>query len=295
MRRLDLSNIAETGLVLHFGTTRHAISATTFASALVEFENAARSAIRLVEPDYEFDVYLEAIGPGTFRAKLVEKSVAKLLGLRKPAGAVALSLLAAFLYDRYLDGENVTLTDDFAVIERGEDRVVLPRTVYEQYNETASAEELEEPVRKFVAAIQADDDIAYFALSEDIEVAPPIPIPRNDFSRITRPPTRVLEQEEDTRKREAKREVVGVLKAVFERGNRKWQFIWQGQKISAPIIDDAFFDRLESREISFAQGDALVVDLLIAEQRMPGLAIWRQIDHKLQKFTMLSKLQLHVG
>ncbi len=281
MRELDLRHLDGKGLVLHFGTPSHSITTATFASALEEFESAARAAARISSPDYEFEFYLEAIAPGTFRALIREKHKETLLGGRKIVGAIALSLIAAIIYDRFLDGENVTFTENFVVIERGEDRVVLPREVYDQYNETAGDESLEEPIRKFVAAVQADEDVEYFALSDDVNSSPPIEIPRNEFPRITRPPTRVVELEEDCRIRIFKREIVGVIKAVFERGQRKWQFVWKGQKISAPIVDHKFFDRLESREIYFAQGDALNVDLSVTERRMAGLDIWQQIDHKI--------------
>jgi hypothetical protein len=33
---------------------------------------------------------------------------------------------------------------------------------------------------------------------------------------------------------------VTVLELVFERGTRKWQFVWNGIKISAPIKHDEF-------------------------------------------------------
>ena len=284
MAVLDLAQVGETGLVLHFGTEEHAISASTFANSLQEFERLARAAAFVAAPNYEFEIYLEAIAPGTFRAWLKEVSVENLLSQgRKSTTAIALSLIATFVYDRYFDGENITETDDFVVIEHGDDKVVIPRDVYEVYNENAESQDLEEPVQKFVAAIHADEGVGYFALSTDIDTQPPFPIPREAFARLARPPARVLEQEEDVRNRLVEREVVGVLKAVFERGNRKWQFIWNGQKVSAPIVDDTFFDRLESREISFAQGDALIVDILVKEERMPGLSIWRQVDHKIIK------------
>ncbi|MEN0652941.1 MULTISPECIES: hypothetical protein [Hyphobacterium] len=283
MRELDLRNLDQRGLVLHFGTPAHSISTTTFATALEEFENAARAAARLASPEYDFELYIEAIAPGTFRALVREKRKETLLAGRKLLGGVALALISAIIYDRYFDGEIVTITDNFVVIERGDDRVVMPRDVYEKYNEAADAEELEEPIRKFVASVQADEEVQYFALSDDINQPAPIEIPRNDLARITRPPSRLTETEDAKRTRTLKREMVGVIKAVFERGHRKWQFVWNGQKISAPIIDESFFDKLESREIYFAQGDGLIVDLIVSEQKLPGLELWQQIDHKIVK------------
>jgi hypothetical protein len=59
------------------------------------------------------------------------------------------------------------------------------------------------------------------------------------------------------------RTTLPVVKAIFHKGRRKWEFVWQGHKISAPIVDDEFFDRLARREIWLAQGDELDVMLRV--------------------------------
>ena len=58
-----------------------------------------------------------------------------------------------------------------------------------------------------------------------------------------------------------------VLKAVFQRGPRKWEFVWNSIRISAPIRDDTFFHKLASREYAFAQGDVLDATLRVYQHR----------------------------
>ena len=55
--------------------------------------------------------------------------------------------------------------------------------------------------------------------------------------------------------------------AVLERSQRRWQFLWNGQKISANIHDDDFFTKMANHEYEFGQGDQLIVDL-VAEQEL---------------------------
>ena len=86
-------------------------------------------------------------------------------------------------------------------------------------------------------------------------------IPRSDFALLARLGQSELSPEPNKFKDE--RTNVTVLKIVFEKGNRKWQFVWNGFKISAPITDDEFFTKLASREYVFAQGDVLDVTLRI--------------------------------
>ncbi len=54
-----------------------------------------------------------------------------------------------------------------------------------------------------------------------------------------------------------------VSKVVLDNPNKKWQFIYQGARISATIIDKDFWDRVLPGEESFANGDKLVCDLEI--------------------------------
>ena len=65
-----------------------------------------------------------------------------------------------------------------------------------------------------------------------------------------------------------------IIKAVLLRGKRKWQFNWQGHKISAPIADSNFFDQLESRAIALRQGDALDANLKIVQRFLPEAKVW---------------------
>lgn len=55
---------------------------------------------------------------------------------------------------------------------------------------------------------------------------------------------------------------LSVLKLVFQR-NRKWEFIFNGMKISAYIVDDSFWARVDRGE-SFRKGDTIKADLEIS-------------------------------
>ncbi|MDQ7790425.1 MAG: hypothetical protein RDU41_10320 [Clostridia bacterium] len=52
---------------------------------------------------------------------------------------------------------------------------------------------------------------------------------------------------------------VSVLKVVFQK-SRKWEFIFNGEKISALIADERFWQQVDAGK-QFGKGDALIVDL----------------------------------
>ncbi len=68
---------------------------------------------------------------------------------------------------------------------------------------------------------------------------------------------------------------------MFERGTRKWQFLLNGTKISAAILDQQFFDALANRTISIAQGDALDADLRITQVFLEPQGAWENVLYEI--------------
>jgi hypothetical protein len=54
-----------------------------------------------------------------------------------------------------------------------------------------------------------------------------------------------------------------IFKLVWDK-DRKWEFLYRGIKISAPIADESFFKLIDKGE-HFAKGDSLEVDLHITQ------------------------------
>jgi hypothetical protein len=59
--------------------------------------------------------------------------------------------------------------------------------------------------------------------------------------------------------------VLNLIKIVFEK-DRKWDFIYNGNKISATITDPDFYDDVLERKYSFTSGDTLEVRLQIFQE-----------------------------
>jgi len=56
-----------------------------------------------------------------------------------------------------------------------------------------------------------------------------------------------------------------LIKVILEKGKRKWEFAWKGIKISAPVIDDKFWDKMARGEVSIKQGDSIKANLQIIQ------------------------------
>lgn len=78
-----------------------------------------------------------------------------------------------------------------------------------------------------------------------------------------------------------------VVKTVLERNyTRKWEFIWAGNKISANITDQRFFDAVEAHRYSFGAGDVLRVKLEVDREFDPQLG-----THVIRSYTIVEVLE----
>jgi len=57
------------------------------------------------------------------------------------------------------------------------------------------------------------------------------------------------------------------MRAILERSRRRWEFVWRGVRISAPVLDDSFYMDFAAHKITIALGDALEVKLKIRQRK----------------------------
>jgi len=69
MQAVDLRTI-EDEFVFHFGGEFHRINAETFANSILELTGAIKEINRIANPNYDIEVYVDALGEGSFRARI---------------------------------------------------------------------------------------------------------------------------------------------------------------------------------------------------------------------------------
>jgi hypothetical protein len=88
-----------------------------------------------------------------------------------------------------------------------------------------------------------------------------------------------------------------ILRAILERGTRKWEFSWRGIKISAPMLDEKFFDDFFAHEITIAPGDSLEVKLKIYQLRDQDTGIFTnqryEVIEVLRHIPRMKQVSLH--
>lgn len=280
--------------VLYFDTPRREISAYALATALVGLADAVREANAIVNPGYVVEVVVETLSDGSFKATVrTIFTKAKNLFSHQAVQAVIWGIVATHIYEKAIKTDappKITVTDTLVTIEIGNEKIIVPKDVYEAKKQVERSERFNNAVGKVFDAAASDPSVKGIAITEDTgPQRPPLIIPREKFALFQ------TEQPLD----ESTREIVEIThveisRAILERGKRRWEFFWRGVRIAAPVLDQKFFDRFFAHEIMIAPGDSLEVALRIVQEKKPDSGIYVNVRYEIvEVFQHLPRLKQH--
>lgn len=273
MPTVDIAEYEES-IVLHFGGDFTRINAYTLASTLINLADAAKAANKAINPGYEIEIVVEAFVPGSFKAlvRSIYKGVGNLFS-NTAVQAIVLNIIASVIYQYTLapSGEvSVNVGPDEVVITQGNTKIVVPRNVHEATKKVEKNPQFQKGIGQAIKAIENDSSISNFGVSKRMSEPPPLTIPRERFSGVcelindTDADYRDLEEITDVR----------IVRAILDRSKRRWEFVWNGLTISAPVTDEDFYRKFFAREITIAPGDSLHVRLKIHQKRNPDIGVF---------------------
>lgn len=182
-----------------------------------------------------------------------------------------------FIYEHYLSDSHtkVIINDDSYIIEQGHDRIILPRSIYEKKKTLPNPQAVDQHISKGFEVLDKDKSVTEFGMTKRLDDRRPLAfIPREDFAILSRPTGVVVSPEDPRNRYDDKPEKLIVLRAILARSKIKWQFVWNGIKIPAAILDEEFYDKLARHEYEFGQGDILDVLLRIYQHRDDDTGIY---------------------
>lgn len=270
-------NIAEfqEKFVIHFGSDAPRINAYTLATALVNIADAAREANYALNPGYDIEIVVEALGSGSFKAELraLYRGASNLFS-NEALRAVVFGVIASFVYQHTLAPNvdvRVNVSTDEVIVEQGDTRIVIPRAVHEATKAAEARPGFVAAVTEAVRAVESDSAITSIGISPRIDQQPTLRIPREQFGVLTSTPGDVVEA--DVREIEEQADLE-ILRAILERSRRRWEFVRAGTRMAAPVTDERFYNDFFAHRITIAPGDRLRVKLRIRQRRVPGLGIF---------------------
>jgi len=275
MAEVYLAEFEDT-VVLHFGTDTTRINAYTLASTLAGIADAAKAANATLNPGYDIEVLVEGLGAGSFKARIrtIYHGAANLFS-DATLRAIVIGVISNFIYQHTLAPNaevavHVNTTE--VIIEQGETRIIVPRDVYEASQEVERSPKFRQGITQAIRALEEDGAVRTFGFSGHMEDSvPPVVIPRDRFAAL---PAFLGNADPATNRELLETTDLEILRAILERSTRRWEFVWNGMRISAPVSDQSFFDDFFAHRIMIAPGDALRVRLRIKQRRAPDIGVY---------------------
>lgn len=285
MATIDLREFKDSdGFVLHFGGRPNEVDTYTFAHALVAFSDAFREINSQANPHLNIELRLEAVGPGSFRGKVkgVSKGIAN--ALKWGATNAVFPLLMAFIYDHYVDDDTfeIEVTEEYVVIQQGRDRIIVPREAYNTSRSLPSPERVHEQINRAIDAVDDDPSVESFGLTSHLnDEKPMVDLPRENWGIIRG--YRERRTETDTERRVSEEAALSIIKIVFSKSRRKWEFVWRGVKVSAFIEDPIFMADLMQGKYKVGNGDSIRCVLNIDQKWSDEHQVWLNTGYSVEK------------
>ncbi len=273
MPRIEVAEF-EDKFVIHFGGEFHRVNAYTLASTLVGIADAAKAANATLNPGHDIEVVVEALSDGSFTATVRTLFTgAKNLFSAESAKAIVLSVIASFIYQHTLAPHSevtIKIEGDEVLVVQGDRQVVIPRRVHEAVKEVERSPAFRKGVGDALRAVESDAAITSLGFGALEAPEAPVPIPREQFSILARE----LDGPEQDERELVETTDLQIVRAILERSKRRWQFVWNGVRVSAPVSDDKFYQDFFDHKVTIAPGDVLRVRLRIRQKRHADLGIF---------------------
>lgn len=302
MLEIELTRFSEKGFVIHFGKEGHEIDALTLGNSLVRISRMTKIICRKKYPGLKFDIVVGPVGPGSFRAQcyvllavmspwLVEVStsvvsealwayILKMSSVPKSEKVIDMddnTITLEYEYEKIIDNKKDTVT------EREKRRVKMPIESYEMLQDIEPNKQMKNHLDSFIKSVDSDPSVEALGVCTRLEDEDPIlSVPRSDFPAILQHP--VAEQEEEKPDFDEREVEATVNVAVFRDPERKWEFMLDGKKKLASVIDKNFLLKLKRGEISLRINDVFDARVRVYKKRDPKSGNW--IDDKFEIFEL---------
>lgn len=282
MTSIDFRYFNDT-LVLHFGVDGHEINAETLANALLGLSNSIKYADSYINNGFGVELIIEATGEGSFKitARALRHSLSNLFS-KENIKALVIGLIGSVIWYYIQPKEEIKIivnTNEY-IVEKGTERVILPRESEKYFDSIKNNLKIKEEISRIFKALDNDDKInnVEFHSVDHKDHEPDFKVERKCFASLSNINVEVREIESyemDV--------TLIIIKAILEKSLRKWQFRWNNNKVSAPILDFDFYNDFIAHKITIAPGDTLQVKLRVIREKDLDLGIMIDKNYEIIK------------
>lgn len=248
---------------IKFDGQLHQVDANTFINSLINFCEVVKQVNSEIDSDHPVEIKITALEKGSFitgislQAKDIIDQLFAHNTIEYLAGIVTI-VTGAYQVKKFLGGSKpaeVSQQGDKVEIKDNKGSVILVDN--RTYNIYSKNQSVSDAIANNFASLEEDTSISKFEiLNENEDVI--FSAERDSFTELAK---KIEVEQENTKTAIVSANLI-IYKLIFDKNNRKWEFYYNGNKISANITDDEFFKEIDQGK-SFSKGDQLTVDLQI--------------------------------
>lgn len=245
-------------LVVKFGGQTHQVDIQTFAYSVLNFATVIRETNKKISSK-PIDITIKAPKEGSVLVEIVTtiSNINSLLPEMNNIGDLIVVVGGLYGLHKFVSGKKVktkeTKGDSVSIVLEDDSKMTVAEKIYNIYIDTPS---VSSGISQHFSALNDDPAVTDFSVKRKDESI--INVDRKDYARLA-----IKQQFESENSRTIiESATLFIYKVVFDKTDRKWEFYFNGNRISANISDDYFYKRIDKGE-SFSKGDQLKVDLQV--------------------------------
>lgn len=275
----------KTEFKIKFDGQLHQVDVNTLLNSLFNITAILQEINNEIEPGEKLNIKVNAFTTGSFNIDLqLVQGMVKSIFSKDNVNYVVDVLVGIFTIKQLFKGKKVEtvieLDDGKLKIGNEGEEITIDKPIYDIYRTNHN---INDSMEKTFETLSDDPSIEGFSIS-DKNNTPLFTAESKDFAVMTNRNV-LLEKDEESRTLYDDNAMLSIFKIVFDR-NRKWEFYYNGNRISAKILDEDFFNHIDNYK--FSKGDILDVRLQITQHYEATLKTY------VNKFYDVIKINKHI-
>ena len=255
-------------LTIKYDGQTNQIDANTFINSLLQISLIIQEVNKELYPEKKVNVKINALREGSFVVDIILHSslISDITDFFSAKDGIAITSIigtigALISIKQFLKKEKSVVIeskgDDVTIVNGDGNKTTVNKTVLNIYNSNVT---IQNALSEEFNTLNSDSNISGFEMfdSNDNSLCN---ITKDEFYDLSE---KFVDQNDDTNRKVLVTTALNIIRLPFEK-NVKWEFYYQGNKISSKMDDDEFYGKINNGE-SFAKGDSLEVNLEISQQ-----------------------------
>ena len=255
-------------LTIRYDGQTNQIDANTFINSLLQISLIIQEVNKELYPEKKVNVKINALREGSFVVDIILQSslISDITDFFSAKDGIAITSIIGVIgslitIKQFLKKDAPTVIenkgDDVIIVNGSGNKTIVNKTVFNIYKNNTT---IQNALSDEFSTLNSDSNISSFEMF-DANDRPLCNVSKDEFYDLSE---KFIDQNDEINKKISVNATLNIVRLPFEK-NVKWEFYYQGNKISSKMEDDDFYTKINNGE-RFAKGDSLDVNLEINQQ-----------------------------